>query len=121
MATRVWASAARPSEESDPTVTGKLKGGEATGLLSKPDSVGARGGLCPAAVSRTHHTRLERHMSNAVAKGATGAGLFSSSFDKQESGPHACQPGSARSEPFGCPNIPFTGAISRRSLMNLFV
>ncbi|MEY9180353.1 hypothetical protein ABIG06_002275 [Bradyrhizobium sp. USDA 326] len=60
-------------------------------------------------------------MSNAVANGATGAGLFSSSSHKQESGADACQPGSARSERSACSGIPVPGAVSRRSLMNVFV
>ncbi len=61
-------------------------------------------------------------MSNAVANGATGAGLFSSSSHKQESGLDACQTGSARSEPSVGQIIPETGAqISRRSFVNSLV
>src|SRR3954471_9031911 len=61
-------------------------------------------------------------MSSAVAKGATGAGLFSSSSPKQESRRGACQPGLAGPEQSACSNIPEPGAqLSRRSVMNMLV
>ena len=61
-------------------------------------------------------------MSNAVANGATGAGLFSTSSPKQESGPSAYQVGQANPELNTRSNIPDPGVqISRRSIMNMMV